>query len=270
MTEYNSAVKGSILNEIRTNKNWKYVNNTIFGTKQLEEIHSISKLNGCSKKQMLYRVNSGNKYVVKFFELSGDAEYTAVANQIKIGTVQGIEDIGVRVHAVLPRHKDVIVIMDHSLLGNNTLRSESLFTYITRHREHVKTKIITKMISDALVIFYKITGGFHGDLHLGNIVALFDNDNVIHHVKIIDYSSFVPFSNPKDAKLLSLDEYMNMVKNTFNMLPIHGGNKYAKQTFFPDRIPVKHDKTGMFFRSNANMMNEYKDFVKNISIQNTV
>lgn len=48
---------------------------------------------------------------------------------------------------------------------------------------------VSKHLLEQLFKFYKITGGWHGDLHSTNIQVILDNNNRVERMVIIDYGS---------------------------------------------------------------------------------
>ncbi len=100
-------------------------------------------------------------------------------------------------------------------------------------------------LRQAIEDFWRITGGYHGDLHSSNIG--------IHNgkIKIIDYGSHKKFKTRINENTC-FDDFIRIIDQQYNI-------KYAKtklKNFYPreSKIRILYPKKGQPLRANTNML----------------
>jgi hypothetical protein len=226
-------------------------------------LKTVRELRTKAKYPHLFQVNTDFKYVIKYVPFESQSDTQGFTKEVFIGSIKGIESVGVRVHGYLINPTYGLLFMDHVLFGQNTSTTSyvSAYTYIRSKAfdlEEYKTHI-----HDTLCLFYKLSGGFHGDLHLNNIVVILLKTTFSKHIKcikLIDYESFTPFSSTStststlgnEKHSLSFQEYMSKTDDTFNKLKVLNSFKFKSTQH--QGVPVKFTKHGQFVRSNTNML----------------
>ena len=143
--------------------------------------------------------------------------------------------------------------------NQSNLTSVSLNEYMKRlnacpSTEHLLYKTLFKTLFD----FYKLTKGYHGDLHGGNVYVLYKPQDIndVKSIKIIDYGAHVKFKNSNALekcttiidifKLINID-FMNNLSKAKHLNTIQPLRRYARvntsggiPTIFPHhRLPIE-------------------------------
>ncbi len=158
------------------------------------------------------RDKNGNddKYVLKRIQFRDDYSRQSFENEVRVGQLPGIEQVGPRIYAYRFVTNDNAgikfgeYIMDNITHGETYTRVEDLNDYFKRlygtwFCPYSKGNYpIVKPFRETLVKFYKITKGFHGDLHGGNVFVLTKPDGEIK-VRFIDFGAHREFKNNKNV-----------------------------------------------------------------------
>jgi hypothetical protein len=153
-----------------------------------------------------------NKYVLKvmiFNDYKNDQ--IIFRNEVEIGSIPGIEEVGPRIYAWKIENGQGQYIMDHVEFGSNTVWSMTLKEYLMKQKNGTcpkNTPQLIKKLRDTLINFYKITGGRHGDLHYGNIMVILNRDLDVTAFRIIDYGAHRKFNLNKLGKPSCLGDYL--------------------------------------------------------------
>ena len=146
----------------------------------------------------IYEIDCYEKYVIKLMKVKGEFEQKMYNNEIQIGKKNGIEKCGVRILAsVVLNQTWNAYVMTHALDGKQKYHVISLNDYLklnpkhkhiytTLHQKHPNVKYdkkVLKLFSTRLTQFYKLTQGFHGDLHLGNVMVILNTKYDVHDIK---------------------------------------------------------------------------------------
>jgi len=187
--------------------------NTTFG--------SVMKLPGGFVKKMMAigsRTNSGGDLLKIFL------------NEIRVGSLPGIKEVGPKIYAwkvnrdargeiqsaeyimddftVAPAGQKVLMMKDYA----------KVFDACPAKGHAIYTKL-----KEAILKFWRITKGYHGDLHVGNMAVRYD---VLTHnpikVIIFDYGSHKKFKTTTNATTC-FEEYIKIIDKEF-------ANRYAKKT----------------------------------------
>ena len=185
-----------------------------------------------------------------------DSEYI-FDNEVKIGSIPGIEAVGPRIYAYKKTHNQLIYIMDRLVtLENSRIKQISLLTLNEYYNKVLKKTCpapnhpIYKELSKTLVRFYTLTKGYHGNLNVYNIMVLLDKTLKNPKVRIIDYGAHRLF----EGKVPScLGDIFKLINKEFN----NSNNKKSVS----QNLNIKTPQTGQIYRSNASLLT--KSFGKN-------
>lgn len=143
-------------------------------------------------------------------------------NEVRVGSIQGIEKVGPRIYAWKIKDNIGMYIMDNvakMVQDCNDCVAINLGQYLEEIRSVIPIEerdVFYKMLANTLYNFYKITKGWHGDLHFGNIMVVLDKGSKkLKAFKIIDYGSHQLFSTNKNLPN-SLKNMFNRISNNFN------------------------------------------------------
>jgi len=103
--------------------------------------------------------------------------------EVHVGSMKGIEACGPRVYAWRITKDKCEYIMDHLARGDTRAKVSTLYDYIGEKP--------WRKLYDVLLKFYKVTGGYHGDLHQTNVAVIKKGSRV--SVQVYDYGTWHPF-----------------------------------------------------------------------------
>ena len=225
------------------------------------------------------------KYVMKVTAFPSENERLIFENEAKIGFTPGINKVGTKCHGVqyvdysilhkfgmiqTMENKGNVVqlggglqIHEHFLKGNTTKSSMSLQDYLidfykttcppTNHR-------LFKLLKKSLKLFYKITKGYHGDLHGGNIHVVLNTKNglssSVHNVIIGDYGAHTKFRT-KNNDLLNnacLIDVFRLIKKEFSENLMSPNVDLIHNWPEGSNIKTIHQQNKQPRRSNLNML----------------
>jgi len=164
---------------------------------------------------------NGHPVILKVIDLRDPEERAGFDNEIRIGQIKGIEKLGTRTLAYgISNNIGYHVMTDVTYnKSKSNLTSVSLYQYMKKlnacpSTEHPLYKKLFKTLFD----FYKLTKGYHGDLHGQNIYVVYELpyiDNV-KSIKIIDYGAHVKFKNSNAlAKCTTIRDIFKMIDANF-------------------------------------------------------
>ena len=139
-------------------------------------------------KKLLYGT-SDNTYVIKFIKfspLNTNKEFSFMT-EVKIGSLRRIGKVGPRVIAYRKTIKGGEYVMDNVEMGDKSAKS-----YAAANKRIKITPELWILIKQTINNFYKITKGYHGDLHGNNIMIVINKTGV--SIKIIDYGAHRRFN----------------------------------------------------------------------------
>jgi hypothetical protein len=123
----------------------------------------------------------GNKFLLVSKEVPIEKK-KSFAREIHVGSMRGIESCGPRIYAWRIQGDKCEYIMDNLARGHSDARVRTL----------AQTRVKPwRKVYDSLLKFYKVTGGYHGDLHENNIAVITRGKTV--SVQIYDYGTWHPF-----------------------------------------------------------------------------
>lgn len=177
-------------------------------------------------------------------------------NEVRVGSTPGIQAVGPKIYAFRIKRNSFDRMIEGQYIMDNLGTFEDLLTY-TRHTCPPKGHPMYQKLRETIEKFWRITKGYHGDLHTKNIAVITSpNGNV--RFKIIDYGSHKKFKNKVNNKTC-FDDFIKMIDKQFN-------NKYQKITNpnnkgyhpQPTSVRVIYAKRGQPLRSNAEMFRGLK------------
>jgi hypothetical protein len=177
-------------------------------------------------------------------------------NEVQVGQTPGIEAVGTKIYQntyfEIKGYYIGAYIMDNLLTGTNG-RLMSLHQYWVKHYrnscpddKNKAAKMYTKLIYD----FYKITKGWHADLHTENIQVVTDANGKLRHMKVIDYGSHMKFKS-NISHMTCLDQILDQIQKEFTNLPSAGQNVYWPEAG-PHKMPPRG--RGQYVISNASVL----------------
>jgi hypothetical protein len=199
------TVKNQLNLAFNDKKKWN-----VFDNKILNELSSFKILKKIGEKSVygsIYEIDNKQKYVVKIMKVDDSMKKKIFFNELRIGSAKRIKNFGTPIFAYTKINpKWYAYIMEHVLDGKQTSIPLTLDEYMKHNpiysqklKSNLKIKYspnIFMHLAKTLSIFYKQTQGFHGDLHLGNIMVVLNKDTSIAKVVIIDYGTWTAFQNP--------------------------------------------------------------------------
>lgn len=154
-------------------------------------------------------------------------------------------------------------IMTSFTRGDLRLRSVSLHKYLQSAQCPRKNSPVVRMLKETLVNFYKITQGYHGDLHAGNIAVVVDTvTNNIVWVYVFDYGAHTKFSkyNANTVQQCNtISEIFDVVNASFTRNFILARNKEHHVRFGRIIYPENNQP----YRSNAEILRNYSKHLYN-------
>ena len=208
----------------------------------------------------IHALGVDNKFVLKTMVFDPDRKSDLLKiflNEVRVGGLPDISLVGPRIYAwriVRDEHGVATkgeYIMDNFVKGDPTLTIKLASEYlkgVCPGRGHP----LYAMLRNTLEKFWKVTGGYHGDLHMNNIAVLVNKDGTLVRVLIFDYGSHKKFKNPTEK---CFDSIVRQIDREF-------GAKVVKKTpkYFPvtSRVRVHLRNRGQPRRSNANMLRAYE------------
>ena len=243
----------------------------ITGGKQSKKFKDIIKAASTIGQQLgnkstfgsVQEIGTDGKYVMKTmkFKSSDSSDNLKIfLNEIRVGRMPGINKVGPKIYAwrIIRDATGTATmgqyIMDNFTKGDSTLTAQLASEYIRDkfgnscpprgHPYFVKLREVLKN-------FWKITKGYHGDLHMKNIVVLTRPDGEIERLMIFDYGGHKKFKS-KTWKLTCFDDFVKIIDKEFSQRR----NKLKNKGFFPptSRIPVVFGSRGQARRPNTNML----------------
>jgi tRNA A-37 threonylcarbamoyl transferase component Bud32 len=213
-----SNVPWTLLRNIPTNDMFRRDSN---GTYTLTYTNGKQLNNGTSIHGHAYvlstRTRTPTKYAIKTMDLSDKNERLTFFNELKVGKVAGIGEVGPRYYAFKVQDGIGTIIMDLicDCMDNNC--NCTLKKYLSNSHKILDSDFYTKL-NTTLTKFFKLTKGFHGDLHSGNIMVSLNPDWSVKKFHIIDYGSFTKFRNTAGINTINLRQLLNKINSEYESL----------------------------------------------------
>lgn len=199
----------------------------------------------------VYLLDKSQNYVLKIMRRDHDFN-KMFENEINVGSLPKIEKVGARIHCTYSSASYHAYIMDHIVKGepkNTMFATLQTIRQTPKLRNSLEHDVLYAKFAKVLVKFYKVTQGYHGDLHLGNVMVLYTangNRFDMYKVKIIDYGTYTKFKKklPKNTDMMHAIDHAHQEWLKLPTTP--------KSTGFPG-IRMKHTNYGAI-RSNKNLL----------------
>ena len=190
-------------------------------------------------------IQKTHQYVLKIVPISGDDDVKSFEKEVHIGMLPKIEQVGPRIHAALiipgkpsfinkitQKSRDKINVNTKSfgfyIMDNFTSGAAMQGVQIMKLYDYIKNGCpvhnhkFYRLLNKKLTQFYKITGGYHGDLHFNNIVVLLKstNNNVkfngpnLLDIVIFDYGAHKSFKT-KLTNSMCLKDILQQIRSEF-------------------------------------------------------
>jgi len=202
----------------------KYVADTLYSTipgRTFRSLRIISRIGVKSVHGAAYKcMYNGHPVILKVIDLRDPEDRAGFYNEIRIGQIKGIEKLGTRTLAYgFSNNIGYHLMTDVTYNKSKLMESVSLNEYMKKLNACPSTNhSLYKKLFKTLFDFYKLTKGYHGDLHGGNIYVVYKLpyiDNV-KSIKIIDYGAHVNFKNSNAlAKCKTISDIFKMIEKNF-------------------------------------------------------
>ena len=209
-----------------------------------------------------------NGFVVKKMKfVDVDVDYLKIfLNELRVGSSPGVERVGPKIYAWrVNRNRLGRIMSGEYVMSDFTagLRRDqaviSLSEYMKRFRGGacpMKGDPIFQKLKSTMTTFWRVTKGYHGDLHTNNLAVILDVfSNKPLKVIVFDYGAHRPFKNPPPDSACFKD-YIKLINKEFREVfhklkePKRKIGNTLQQTVYPGRNQP--------FRSNAMMLNGIK------------
>ena len=189
-----------------------------------------SRIGTPSANGIVYELGNDSKKVLKL-SLKDEPYKADFNNEVRVGRIPGIEKVGTRIYQAAYSGLKIeeagpypvylgVYVMDHLKGGDANSQVITLDKYVKRHygKSCPATKdSVLKMYVDLIFQFYKVTKGWHADLHAENIQVILRKDGTVKTMKVIDYGSHTPFKR-NISKLTCLDDVLDAINRNWNSL----------------------------------------------------
>jgi hypothetical protein len=187
-------------------------------------------------------------------------------NEVRVGSSPGIEKAGPKIHAWRVHRNSVGTIKSAEYIMDDyeagLARSEKamkMSAYMKRFRGGacpLKGDPIFQKLKSTMETFWRVTKGYHGDLHTNNLAVVVDVfTNEPKRVIVFDYGAHRPFKNPPPDSACFKD-YISLINKEFRAT-FHK-RKQVRRTLGNTLNQTVYPGRNQPFRSNAMMLNRMK------------
>jgi len=258
---------------------WKLIN-TSFDINFIKEVGSIlGEGSFGSVQEIITTDGSKNTFTMKTQILKSMDDVRIFENELNVGSNNLLKSkfIGPSIYAYsLYTHNNTrygVYIMDHWERGLKNVKSTTLLNYLNKFDKCPLPKSdIIYSIEHLLLSFYKITKGYHGDLHTSNIAVVFTDKkpHKILYLQIFDYGAHQKLSISKLNKCFSLKNVLNLIQKEFNNDLKKRFNIVHTNVFPKDsNVRVLYPELGQPYRSNLEML-KYVNKLTGVSKENNI
>jgi len=164
-----------------------------------------------------------SQYVIKTIKINSNIKFKEYTNELYVGTCKNIENTGPKIYAfrMNKRLQQGEYVMDNLYKFTNEIQTfdmHSYINYVKTFSDNEKKKeyiaILLKQFIKTLKLFYKITKGYHGDLHLENVMVYIDSSMYkVVDVKVFDYGSFRKFKSNSTKNKILVNIFSDILNN---------------------------------------------------------
>ena len=207
-----------------------------------------------------------HKYVMKTmkFNITKNIDYLKIfLNEIRVGRMPDINKVGPKIYAwrIIRDLAGVAIkgqyIMDNFLKGDSSLKVYSATQYVRKTFGNTcppKSHPYFIKLRELLEKFWKITKGYHGDLHMSNIAVVTKPNGDIERLIIFDYGAHKKFKT-NVSSVNCFEDFIHIIDKEF----MKSVNKLSSN-FHPStsKIPVVFPNRSQPRRPNTNMLRGLK------------
>jgi hypothetical protein len=227
-----------------------------------------SRIGTATAYSAIYPIGNDNKRVVKIISKPGTINFKdEFENEVRVGRIPGIERVGTKIYESFYEDSFGAYVMDNLLMGNSNSEITTLDmviyeldgTYSNGRRNLTlgKLDLITYNYIKLLFDFYKITGGWHGDLHEKNVQVITDKyTGAIKRMRVIDYATHTAFKNKRGVeKMTRLGDIVKTIQKEFEaMSPAYGEAMMWNKTKVAHKY-INKEKTRSVIGNHVPLMN---------------
>jgi hypothetical protein len=187
--------------------------------------------------------NKHVNYVVKYMNMKNlspvgkKRKFLEFARERKIGNLNRINEIAPRVLlSYVNRNDSLMFVMNElKMTRNNGVTGQTMASYLANKCPAPSTGFYIKF-KEALEKLYKITGSWHGDMHLNNYYVFTNPDGKVVDIKFIDFGRSRKFNSTINFSTCGLNEILRIVHNSWASNP-NNKFKYVHRKRLPARTP---------------------------------
>jgi hypothetical protein len=221
---------------------------------------AVTKIGGkFVKKTMKFpNVNKNNK--------NKGTDYLKIfLNEVRVGSMPGIQEVGPKIYAWrINRNSSGFAKSGEYIMDDFTVAPPN---YTTVSFNDYARKVLNntcpapqsnfyQKLKEALTKFWKITKGYHGDLHTGNMAVMYHNSSLdVEKFIIFDYGSHKKFKTPTNESTC-FEKFIKIIDDEFN-------KRYSKKTvvrgYYPKNTKIQRaaPRRGQIIRPNTQMLRAY-------------
>jgi len=216
---------------------------------------AVTKIGGkFVKKTMKFPINNQSTDYLKIF-----------LNEIRVGAIPGIKEVGPKIYAWrVNRNSQGQATSGEYIMDDFTVAPPNYTTvpFLEYTRKVLKNVCpvpqsnFYQKLKESLTKFWKITKGYHGDLHAGNMAIMYENSSLdVEKFIIFDYGSHKKFKTATNENTC-FDRFIYIIDTEFK-------NRYSKNTvmrgYYPENTKIKMvaPRRGQIIRSNTQMLRTY-------------
>jgi hypothetical protein len=216
---------------------------TLYSTlpgRTFRSLHIESQIGTPSVHGEAYKCKYNSRPVIlKVIQLKDQSEISGFFNEVRIGTTKGIERVGTRTLAYGISQGVAYHVMTDVTYSQSYLTSVSLNEYMRRLNACPSTDHpLYKKLFKTLFQFYKLSKGYHGDLHGGNVYVVYrpKDINDVVSIKLIDYGAHTKFKNSS-----ALESCKN-ISDIFRMIDANYMNNFAMSRYLNSTQPLRYQR----------------------------
>ena len=204
----------------------------------------------------VFQVGDG-KYVLKQMDITKPQNQRIFNNEVYIASIPAISVVGPKL-LLWRKFKTPTKLVGQYVMTNFGSDTVSLEEYMGNSNTCPnRNDLIFRMLKEQLTKFWRITKGYHGDLHMGNIHVRIGSNGKANKLFIFDYGAHKKFKNlrPSNYNRYCFEDYIHTIQKQFK-LSYNRKQKVGSVAFHPHiGVPVVVPQ-GQPYRSNVNMLSK--------------
>ncbi len=237
---------------------------TLFGLRKLNQATLDRRIGNASAYGSVHSLNVDGfltgAFVLKQMQFKHEEDSHIFDNEIAVGNNAQLflQGVGPVIVAYKKTATYGVYVMNSFTGGVPWLKSESLDAHIRRIRACPDSRsVLYSLLTETLLKFYKVTKGYHGDLHPGNIALITDNSGSVWRLYVFDYGAHRRFHSKNTQHCESLGQVFDAVKRNFNK----NWTRANQKGYFPENSPVRtvYPERGQPYRANNELLKYYSE-----------